>query len=68
METVNVAKVAVSAAPYAIDKPYDYAIPDALAGTGGAGRPRHRPLWPGQQAAREGVVMAVVHRGVKRRH
>ena len=30
METAVVVKVAVSAAPYSIDKPYDYLVPEAL--------------------------------------
>ena len=30
METAEICKVAVSAAPYAIDKPYDYLIPEHL--------------------------------------
>ena len=32
MELASVARVAVSAATYAIDKPYDYLIPEKLAG------------------------------------
>ena len=31
METVLAAKVAVSAAPYFIDRPYDYLIPEEFA-------------------------------------
>ena len=31
METADIVKVAVSAAPYSIDKPYDYLVPEALA-------------------------------------
>ena len=30
METADIVKVAVSAAPYSIDKPYDYLVPEAL--------------------------------------
>ena len=30
METAEIVKIAVSAAPYSIDKPYDYLVPDAL--------------------------------------
>ena len=30
METADMVKVAVSAAPYSIDKPYSYLVPDAL--------------------------------------
>ena len=29
METADMVKVAVSAAPYSIDKPYSYLVPDA---------------------------------------
>ena len=31
METVSIARVAVAAATYTIDKPYDYTIPENLA-------------------------------------
>ena len=48
METAEIAKVAVSAAPYSIDKPYDYLVPAGAAGNGGARRPGHRALRPGQ--------------------
>ena len=30
METARIAKLAVAAAPYAIDKPYDYLIPEGV--------------------------------------
>ena len=30
METAVIVKVAVSAAPYSIDKPYDYLVPEEL--------------------------------------
>ena len=30
METAWIVKVAVSAAPYSIDRPYDYLVPEAL--------------------------------------
>ena len=30
METADIANVAVSAAPYSIDKPFDYLVPDTL--------------------------------------
>ena len=30
METADMVKVAVSAAPYSIDKPYSYLVPEAL--------------------------------------
>lgn len=31
METADMVKVAVSAAPYSIDKPYSYLVPESLA-------------------------------------
>ena len=31
METAEMVKVAVSAAPYSIDKPYSYLVPESLA-------------------------------------
>ena len=40
METAEIVKIAVSAAPYSIDKPYDYLVPPELLG--------HRALRPGQ--------------------
>ena len=33
METADMVKVAVSAAPYSIDKPYSYLVPEALSKT-----------------------------------
>ena len=30
METAVIVKVAVSAAPYSVDKPYDYLVPEEL--------------------------------------
>lgn len=59
METVNVAKVAVSAAPYAIDKPYDYAIPTPLLEQAVPGVRVTVPFGRGNKGC-EGVVLAVV--------
>ena len=59
METVNVAKVAVSAAPYAIDKPYDYAIPTPLLEQVVPGVRVTVPFGRGNKGC-EGVVLAVV--------
>ena len=42
METADMVKVAVSAAPYSIDKPYSYLVPESLAAAG------HGALWTGQ--------------------
>ena len=55
METAEIVKIAVSAAPYSIDKPYDYLVPPELLETAvpgvrvtvpfgrGTGRRWHRP-------------------------
>lgn len=48
METAEIVKIAVSAAPYSIDKPYDYLVPPELLETAGTRRPGHRALRPGQ--------------------
>lgn len=48
METAEIVKIAVSAAPYSIDKPYDYLVPPELLETAVPGRPGHRALRPGQ--------------------
>lgn len=37
METAVIVKVAVSAAPYSIDKPYDYWVPEPFSGFSAAG-------------------------------
>ena len=37
METADMVKVAVSAAPYSIDKPYSYLVPEALSETAAPG-------------------------------
>ena len=63
MEHVRIAKLAVSAAPYAIDKPYDYAVPGPLADQIQAGVRVTVPFGRGNRSA-EGVVLAVVD-GVK---
>ena len=51
METADIVKVAVSAAPYSIDKPYDYLVPEALAESAAPGvrvRSEERPGKPGE--------------------
>ena len=63
MEQVRIAKVAVAAAPYSIDKPYDYLIPAPLAELAVVGVRVVVPFGRGNRTG-EGVVLAVVD-GVK---
>ena len=58
MELANIARVAVSAATYAIDKPYDYLIPEKLAATVRLGMRVTVPFGRGNRAS-EGFVLAV---------
>ena len=57
METAEIAKVAVSAAPYSIDKPYDYLIPEALLETALPGVRVTVPFGRGNRTS-EGVILA----------
>ena len=54
----GIAKIAVSAATYAIDKPYDYLIPPALAGALQPGMRSAVPFGPGNRVS-DGIVLAV---------
>jgi primosomal protein N' (replication factor Y) len=58
MESAAVAKVAVSAATYAIDKPYDYLIPAALADRAAVGMRVSVPFGRGNRSS-EGVILAL---------
>ena len=58
METALIAKVAVSAAPYSIDKAYDYLIPPELAETALPGVRVTVPFGRGNRAS-EGIVLKV---------
>ncbi len=58
MELANIARVAVSAATYAIDKPYDYLIPEKLAATVRPGMRVTVPFGRGNRAS-EGFVLAM---------
>ena len=58
METAMIAKVAVSAAPYSIDKPYDYLIPAQLLETVIPGVRVTLPFGKGNRPS-EGIVLAV---------
>ena len=57
MEAAVICKVAVSAAPYAIDKPYDYLVPEAMAETAVPGVRVMVPFGRGNRPS-EGVVLA----------
>lgn len=57
MERVPIAKVAVSAAPYAIDKPYDYLIPAPLQEKAAVGTRVIVPFGRGNRAS-EGILLA----------
>ncbi|MDD3346313.1 primosomal protein N' [Oscillibacter sp.] len=58
METAWIGKVAVSAAPYSIDKPYDYLIPPALREDAVPGVRLRVPFGRGNRES-EGVLLAV---------
>lgn len=57
METAVIAKVAVSAAPYAIDKPYDYLVPENLLETAVPGVRVTVPFGRGNRRV-EGIILA----------
>jgi primosomal protein N' (replication factor Y) len=63
MENVPIAKIAVSAAPYAIDKPYDYLIPAPLLEKALVGTRVTVPFGRGNRTS-EGVILACIT-GVK---
>ncbi len=58
MEQAAVAKVAVSAAPYAIDKPYDYRIPEALLERAKVGTRVTVPFGRGNRPS-EGLILSL---------
>ena len=57
METAMIVKVAVSAAPYSIDKPYDYLVPEALMETAVPGVRVTVPFGRGNRQS-EGIILA----------
>jgi len=57
METAAIVKVAVSAAPYHIDKPYDYLVPAELEGTAVPGVRVSVPFGRGNRLS-EGIILA----------
>ena len=58
METIKIARIALAAATYAIDKPYGYQIPEALAGEAVAGKRCLVPFGRGNRLT-EGVILSV---------
>ena len=57
METAWIVKVAVSAAPYSIDKPYDYLVPAALEELAVPGARVTVPFGRGNRTS-EGIILA----------
>ena len=57
METAEIVKIAVSAAPYSIDKPYDYLVPPELLETAVPGVRVTVPFGRGNRTS-EGIVLA----------
>ena len=57
METADMVKVAVSAAPYSIDKPYSYLVPEALSETAVPGIRVIVPFGRGNKES-EGIILA----------
>ncbi len=57
----NIAKIVVSAAPYAIDRPYDYLIPPELEGRVRPGMRAAVPFGPGNRGT-DGIVLSVDER------
>lgn len=59
MESVAIAKIAVAAAPYSIDKPYDYLIPEPLSDAAAPGVRVLVPFGRGNKRS-EGIILARV--------
>ena len=57
METAVIVKVAVSAAPYSIDKPYDYLVPERLLGAAVPGVRAMVPFGRGNRES-EGIILS----------
>ena len=57
METVTIVKAAVSAAPYFIDKPYDYLVPEAMLEAALPGVRVTAPFGRGNRLS-EGIILA----------
>ena len=64
METAVIVKIAVSAAPYSIDKPYDYLVPEDLMEAAVPGVRVTVPFGQGNRES-EGIILARVENGEK---
>ena len=64
METAVIVKIAVSAAPYSIDKPYDYLVPEDLMEAAVPGVRVTVPFGQGNRES-EGILLARVENGEK---
>lgn len=60
MDSITVARVAVAAAPYAIDKPYDYLVPERLSAQAKIGVRVAVPFGRGNRTS-EGVILGIDH-------
>ena len=58
METAMIVKIAVSAAPYSIDKPYDYLVPEHLLDAAVPGIRVTVPFGRGNRTS-EGIILAL---------
>ena len=64
METAVIVKIAVSAAPYSIDKPYDYLVPESLEEAAVPGVRVTVPFGQGNRES-EGIILSRVENGEK---
>ena len=60
MEQITVARVAVAAATYSIDKPYDYIVPESLKQRARIGVRVTVPFGRGNRTS-EGVILGIDH-------
>ena len=67
METAVIVKIAVSAAPYSIDKPYDYLVPEELEAAAVPGVRVTVPFGKGNRES-EGMILARNDKGEKLPH
>ena len=65
METAEIVKIAVSAAPYSIDKPYDYWVPEPFSDSALLGVRVTVPFGRGNRTS-EGIILARAI-GIKRK-
>jgi len=65
LETAVIVKIAVSAAPYSIDKPYDYIVPEDMQATAVPGVRVRVPFGKGNRET-EGIILSRNENGEKR--